>query len=109
MGSAGPNVLPVCWIDDTLVFYGMGNLMSDDLNAVGLLGAVTVSKSTLNDRTRVELTNPRVEVVCSLQRSGKFNVLAMTDVNNQLYRRRYEEIADVLHSMDDSIRLGGMR
>ena len=109
MGSAGPNVLPVCWIDDTLVFYGMGNLMSDDLNAVGLLGAVTVSKSTLNDRTRVELTNPRVEVVCSLQRSGKFNVLAMTDVNNQLYRRRYEEIADVLHSMDDSIRLGGLR
>ncbi|MBR2991388.1 MAG: CapA family protein [Solobacterium sp.] len=109
VGSAGPNVLPVCWIDDTLVFYGTGNLMSDDLNAVGLLGAVTVSKSTLNDRTRVELTNPRVEVVCSMRRSGKFNVLAMTDVDNPLYRKRYEEVAEVLHSMDDSIRLGGLR
>ena len=109
MGSAGNEILPVCWIDDTLVFYGMGDLMSNNPYTYGLIGAVTVTKSTLNDKTRIELTNPRVDVVCSIYQDSKFCVTGMTDVDGVLYRNKYKEICTVLHSLDDSIRLGGIR
>ena len=109
MGSAGNEILPVCWIDDTLVFYGMGDLMSNNPYTYGLLGAVTVTKSTLNDKTRVELTNPRVDVVCSTRIGDKYCVSGITDVDSVLYRNKYKEICTVLHSLDDSIRLGGIR
>ena len=109
MGSAGHEILPVCWIDDTLVFYGMGDLMSNDVNVYGLIGAVTVTKSTLNDKTRVELTNPRVDVVCGFHKPDKYYVTGMTDVDSEMYRKKYDEICSVLHSLDDSIRLGGIR
>ncbi len=109
MGSAGSEILPVCWIDDTLVFYGMGDLMSNDPNTCGLIGAVTVTKSTLNDRTRVEFTNPRVDVVCSMRINGKFTVTGLTDMIGTNYRKRYDELTQTIHQMDDSIRLGGIR
>ena len=116
MGNAENAVQPVAWIDDTLVFYSMGNLLSDadeNMDRIGIVGAVTVTKTVLYDKVKIELTNPKVDLIYSAaDESGQycsrlFTSLAENDLEDaDEIKQQYTEC---LLRMDDSIRIGGMQ
>ena len=117
MGNAENAIQPVEWIDDTLVFYSLGNLVSDskeEEERLGAVGAVTITKTTLYDYyKKIELTNPRVEFLYSVINpdgstiSKPFNLFNEGDLENA--DAIYEEYKGVVHKLDDSIRIGGLQ
>ena len=108
VGNAPDAVQPVAWIDDTLVFYSAGSLISDSetlSSRIGIMGSVDISKSTVNGSTRIELTNPRADLVISMPMDSGYSVQMMSEADTSL---SYEDYSSVLHMMDDSIRIGGL-
>lgn len=116
LGNAYNAVQPVAWIDDTLVFYSMGNVLCDGApgqNRLGLAGVVTVTKTTLYDKKKIELTNPRVDVFCSVEsEDGQYvsrPVSSLSDDQLEDHEAVYENCRRIIQSMDDSIRVGGLQ
>lgn len=115
VGYSDHAVQPVCWIDDTLVFYSLGDLYSEEedvTDRIGALGAVTVTETIYGDRSRVELTNPKVDLlVSSDDGNGHSNVKLLRDEDKEVLPERdelYEGYTQTLQRMDDSIRIGGL-
>lgn len=116
LGNADGAIQPACWIDDTLIFYGMGNLVSDSTNEeerIGVVGGVTITKSTLYDKKKIELTNPRMDLVYSVpEKNGSYSTKLFNEVSEEeLFNKDaiYSSYRSLLQSMDDSIRMGGLQ
>ena len=108
-GNANNSIQPIEWIDDTLVFYSMGNVLtSEDDYALGLVGTVTITKHTVYDKTRIELTNPKVDCVYEKKDDDGHITVSFYDNNIEL-AATYADLIEVLHRMDDSIRIGGIQ
>ena len=108
-------VQPACWIDDTLVFYSLGDLYSEeeDVTArIGALGAVTVTETVYGDKSRVELINPKMDLVVSVpDGEGHCDVKLLKDADEEEvpdHKELYEGYTQTLQRMDDSIRIGGL-
>jgi poly-gamma-glutamate capsule biosynthesis protein CapA/YwtB (metallophosphatase superfamily) len=107
-GNADDAIQPVDWIDDTLVFYSMGNALTDeDDYALGLVGAVTITKHTVYDKVQIELTNPKVD--CIYEKKEDDNVEVAFYDNSTNLATKYADLISILHMMDDSIRIGGIQ
>ncbi|MBR2825437.1 MAG: CapA family protein [Solobacterium sp.] len=116
LGNAGSAIQPVHWIDDTLIFYGMGNLVSDafmEEDRIGLVGGITITKSTYYDKTKIELTNPRMDLVYSiLEPNGYYSTKLFSSLSEEELTNKdeiYQTYRSFLQSMDDSIRMGGLQ
>lgn len=115
IGYSGHDVQPVSWIDDTLVFYSLGDLYSEEEETedrIGALGAVTVTETIYGDKSRVELTNPKVDlVVSSDDGNGHCNVDILRSANEKAVPGKFElynRYTQTIQRMDDSIRIGGL-
>ncbi len=115
VGYAAHAVQPVCWIDDTLVFYSLGNLYSEETDVterIGALGAVTVTETIYGDKSRVELTNPKVDLVVSIpdgEGHSDVKLLSGTDDEEVEDRKKFlDGYIKTIQRMDDSIRIGGL-
>ncbi len=113
VGHAENAIQPISWIDDTLIFYSLGSLIDDSgtqPDALGCLGAVTVTKTTLEDKQRVELTNPQADLIVSvLQEDGQYQIQMLSESGIDSSDTLYETYSGVLQMMDDSIRIGGLQ
>lgn len=115
IGYAENAVQPACWIDDTLVFYSLGNLYSEAeavTDRIGALGAVTVTETIYGDRHRVELTNPKMDLVVSVPEEdahAKVQFLSRVRQTLETGSELYTGYTETLQRMDDSIRIGGLR
>ena len=108
-GNANDAIQPIEWIDDTLVFYSMGNVLTDeDDYALGLVGTVTITKHTVYDKQQIELTNPKVDCVYE-KKDTDGNITVSFYDNNTRLATTYADLIGVLHMMDDSIRIGGIQ
>ncbi|NCB34254.1 MAG: hypothetical protein EOM64_10355 [Erysipelotrichia bacterium] len=114
IGNAPNAIQPIAWIDDTLVFYSTGNMISSSRDAsaqFGLFGGVTISKTVSRDKQKIELFNPRAEL-CASTKDGSIYKVKLIDAVNELDMSNRDQIEEtknkVLLSMDDSIRIGGM-
>ncbi|MBR2669110.1 MAG: CapA family protein [Solobacterium sp.] len=112
IGNAPDAIQPAGWIDDTLIFYSLGDLLSDrSTQSFGFAGAVTITKSTYKDNKKIELTNPRVELIstqCSdntICRVSPYNTITSNAENTP----EYQEYVRVIQMLDDSIRIGGLQ
>ena len=112
IGYADNAVQPACWIDDTLVFYSLGNLYTESeelTDRIGALGAVTVTKTTYGKQQRIELTNPKMDLVLSDPANKNVRFFSRTDDAVEDSAAFYEGYVQVLQQMDDSIRIGGLK
>lgn len=116
IGYADNSVQPACWIDDTLVFYSLGNLYSEDketTDRIGALGAVTVTETIYGDKHRIELTNPRMDLVVSVPEEGAGMAVRLlsqaSDEEVEDRKELYDGYVQTIQRMDDSIRIGGLK
>ena len=66
IGSHPHVVQPIEWIDDTLCIYSLGNLISAQdgtFKRVGLLAGVTITKTTFEGQSHIQLSAPRADLV----------------------------------------------
>jgi len=115
IGNAGDAIQPVEWIDDTLVFYSLGDLVSDQAGAsthLGAMGALTVTKTTYQDKKKIELIQPCVDLTVTVNESPNFRVYMLNDASDAAVPNKssvYSEYSAVLQKLDDSIRIGGLQ
>ena len=64
------------WIDDTLCIYSLGNLISAQdgtTKRVGLLAGVTITKTTFEGQSHIQLSAPRADLVYTQYTKGYHN------------------------------------
>lgn len=113
--GAHPHVVePIEFIDDTMVIYSLGNLISDQEGVerlTGLMAAVTIKKVVENDVTTITLENPKADLVytdSSMSGKRNFKVYPYSQLNNTIlpnYMSYYEKYTSIVTSMSDRIEM----
>ena len=111
-----PHVIqPVTWIDDTLVIYSLGNLVSSQANdydyakLVGLMSSIKITKKVKGTDTEITLSDLNNELLYTYYNSSQteYKIIPFTsnDIStyNSDYERLYNKYSAVVKSMDDTI------
>lgn len=118
IGSHPHVIQPVEWIDNTLVFYSLGNFISaqyqndgaclDYKCMVGLMPSLTITKTVLGDDVTIKIDNIENELIYTYY--SKFrNFLVVPFSNSEIkeylprYQAIYEKYAKIIESDDSRI------
>ena len=114
IGSHPHVVMPVTWINDTLVIYSLGNLISaqetdlDYAKMVGLMTSVKITKTVKNGESKITLGDLNNELLYTSHpswRNYKVIPFSSPDIENYNsdYERLYNKYSAVIKNMDDTI------
>lgn len=114
IGSHPHVVMPVTWIDDTLVIYSLGNLISaqetdlDYAKMVGLLSSVKITKTVKGEESSIKLSDVNNELLFTSYsgwRNFKVVPFSSPDIGNYIsdYERLYNKYSEVIKEMDSTI------
>ncbi len=114
IGSHPHVVQPVTWIDDTLVIYSLGNMLSaqetdlDYAKMVGLMSSVKITKTTKGNESKITLSDVNNDLLFTyFQGYRKYKVVpfSSSDIGNYLSdaKRLYDKYSAVIKRMDDSM------
>lgn len=112
-----PHVIqPVTWIDDTLVFYSLGNFISAQYQnqnynkMVGLMSSLTITKTVKGDDVKVSIGNVKNELIFTYydaNRWNNFKVIPFDNENIGNYLKNYKSVFEtykaVVQKMDASM------
>ncbi len=93
-------VQPVEWIDDTIVFYSLGNFISaqeqsDNYNKmVGLMSSLDITKTVKGDDVDIKIDNINNELIFTYYQGYRnFKVIPFSEINST-YLPTYESVYD---------------
>ncbi|CDE40016.1 putative uncharacterized protein [Firmicutes bacterium CAG:321] len=110
-------VMPITYINDTLVIYSLGNFLSaqetniDYNTTVGLLSTVTITKYIDKDNnTSIKLSNQNNELIYTYSKNNKdYKVIPFSnpDIKTYLndYERVYNKYVSIITNMDNNIKV----
>ena len=112
-----PHVIqPVTWIDDTLVFYSLGNFVSAQLQnqnynkMVGLMSSLTITKTVKGDKVDITIGNVENELIFTSYNAStwrNFKVVPFSNENIGKYLSNYKSVYEtykvVVQKMDESM------
>lgn len=119
IGSHPHVVMPVTWIDDTLVIYSLGNLISaqeknlDYAKMVGLLSSVKITKKVKGEEESITLSDVNNELLFTYYkdwRNYKVVPFSSPDIGNYIkdYERLYNKYSAVIKNMDETMPVVGL-
>lgn len=102
-------VQPIEFIEDTLVIYSLGNMVSaqeETSTRVGLMAAFTVNKETTDGATtKLEITDVKGDLIWTYHQNYKnFKVIPFKFLNNDLlpnYEKIYEQYKEYINPNND--------
>ena len=113
-------IMPITYINDTLVIYSLGNFLSaqetniDYNTTVGLLSTVKITKHIDKDNnTSIKLSNQTNELIYTYSKNNKdYKVIPFSnpDIKTYLsdYERVYNKYASVIKNMDNTIEVNSI-
>lgn len=109
-----PHVIqPVEWIDNTIVYYSLGNLISAQdgiMRTIGLMGALTIEKVETPLGVNILIKEPKADLIFTNYDNGYRNLKIKTfDQLDASYQSIYDEYTKVITRLDDSIIVGGIK
>ena len=107
-------VMPVTWIDNTLVIYSLGNMISaqetkvDNNTTIGLLTSIKITKTVKDNNSSIKLSNLNNELIYTYYENyTNFKVIPFShpDIKTHLkdYERLYTKYSNIVKDNDDSI------
>ncbi len=113
-----PHVIePVEWIDDTICFYSLGNMISaqdQQPRLIGMIAGVTITKTVEPDgSSSTVIEQPRADLIYTYYAPGftQFKVYPFSQLDDTLlpgYQSIYEEYTGIITAYDSSIQVGGV-
>lgn len=114
IGSHPHVVMPVTWINDTLVIYSLGNLISaqetdlDYAKMVGLMTSIKITKTVKDGESEIVLSNLNNELLYTSHPNwSNYKVVPFSSPDikdyNSDYERLYNKYSAVVKNMDDAI------
>lgn len=111
-------IMPITYINDTLVIYSLGNFLSaQDTNidyntTVGLLSSIKITKNIDKDNnSSIKLSDLNNELIYTTSKDGyKIIPFSNPDIKDYLndYERVYNKYANVVRSIDSSININSL-
>lgn len=112
-------VMPVTYINDTLVVYSLGNFLSaqetniDNNTTVGLMSGITITKKIDKDKTEIGLSNLTNELLYTYSKNNRdYKVIPFSnpDIKEYLedYERIYNKYAKVITNMNDKVTVNNL-
>ena len=112
-------VMPVTYINDTLVVYSLGNFLSaqetniDNNTTVGLMSGITITKKVDKDKTEIGLSNLTNELLYTYSKNNRdYKVIPFSnpDIKEYLedYERIYNKYAKVITNMNDKVTVNNL-
>ena len=111
-------VMPITYINDTLVIYSLGNFLSaqdtnNDYNTtVGLLSSIIITKNIDKDNnSSIKLSDLNNELIYTTNKDGyKIIPFSNPDIKDYLndYERVYNKYANIVRSIDSSININSL-
>ena len=112
-----PHVIqPVEWIDDTLVFYSLGNFISAQKSQscsnlkcnIGLMSLLTIKKTIKEDKTNIEITNIKNDLIYTYHNNyTNFKVIPFSNPQIKEYLKNYIDVynqySDIIETNDERI------
>ncbi len=101
-----PHVIqPVEWIDDTIVFYSLGNFISAQYQnqgtcsnykcMVGLMSSLVITKTVLGDNVDIKIDNIKNDLIYTYYTGwSKFKVIPFSDLRIKDYLPSYQSVYD---------------
>ncbi len=115
-----PHVIqPVEWVDNCIVYYAMGNMISaqnNEENLIGMYGAVDINKTVKEENgstvTEVSVENPRADLMYTYYNANKrqIHVYPFSMLDDSIlpgYQEVYDRYVGKINEYDDSIQVGG--
>lgn len=106
-------VQPVEWIDDTIVFYSLGNFISaqeqsDNYNKmVGLMSSLDITKTVKGDKVDIKIDNINNELIYTRHIGYRqFKVIPFSEINSTYlptYESVYNEYSEVVKMYDETM------
>ena len=106
-------VQPVEWIDDTIVFYSLGNFISaqeqsDNYNKmVGLMSSLDITKTVKGDDVDIKIDNINNELIFTYYQGYRnFKVIPFSEINSTYlptYESVYDKYSEVVKMYDDTM------
>lgn len=117
IGSHPHVIQPVAWIDDTIVYYSLGNLISaqDSLpSLIGMMGSVKITKSVIDGEVDIEISQPKADLLYTYYTNDYsfFKVYTFDELNDDIlpeHEEIYQEYSAIIQKLDDSIVVGGIK
>ncbi|MBQ2873467.1 MAG: CapA family protein [Bacilli bacterium] len=114
-----PHVIqPVEWIDDTLVFYSLGNFISAQTSSscsnykcnIGLMSSMTIKKTIKEGDTKIEINNINNNLIYTYHKNyTNFLVIPFSNPKIKEYLVNYEDVfnqySGIIETDDESIKL----
>ena len=114
-----PHVIqPIEWIDDTLVFYSLGNFISAQTSSscsnlkcnIGLMSSLTIKKTIENNETTIEIDNIKNNLIYTYhEKYTNFKVIPFSNPKIKDYLDNYQDIYskyyDIIKTDDPSIEI----
>ena len=111
-------IMPITYINDTLVIYSLGNFLSaqdtnNDYNTtVGLLSSIKITKNIDKDNnSSIKLSDLNNELIYTTNKDGyKIIPFSNPDIKEYLndYERIYNKYANIVRSIDSSININSL-
>lgn len=111
-------IMPITYINDTLVIYSLGNFLSaqdtnNDYNTtVGLLSSIKITKNIDKDNnSSIKLSDLNNELIYTTNKDGyKIIPFSNPDIKEYLndYERVYNKYANIVRSIDSSININSL-
>ena len=111
-------IMPITYINDTLVIYSLGNFLSaqdtnNDYNTtVGLLSSIKITKNIDKDNnSSIKLSYLNNELIYTTNKDGyKIIPFSNPDIKDYLndYERVYNKYANIVRSIDSSININSL-
>ena len=111
-------IMPITYINDTLVIYSLGNFLSaqdtnNDYNTtVGLLSSIKITKNIDKDNnSSIKLSDLNNELIYTTNKDGyKIIPFSNPDIKDYLndYERVYNKYANIVRSIDISININSL-
>ena len=108
-------VQPVEWIDDTIVFYSLGNFISaqeqsDNYNKmVGLMSSLDITKTVKGDDVDIKIDNINNELIFTYYQGYRnFKVIPFSEINSTYlptYESVYDKYSEVVKMYDETMQV----
>ncbi|NLC96245.1 MAG: CapA family protein [Erysipelotrichaceae bacterium] len=116
IGSHPHVIQPIEWIDDTIIFYSLGNMISaqDTLNKrIGMIGAIKINKTVINGKSKIEISQPKADLIYTYYDNNikNFKIYLFSQLDNSIlnnYEKIYEEYSKIIVEREGQIRIGGL-
>ncbi|MBQ6687348.1 MAG: CapA family protein [Bacilli bacterium] len=113
LGAHPHCIQPIDIIDDTVVYYSLGNFISnqgDIVNSkglkviIGMLGTLNITKTVDGDNTTIEINNVGADLLYTYDQSNKnYQVIPFSMMNDNTYLKNYESVYEEYKSISTKL------